>query len=103
MSDYDGMTKAELYELATENEIEGRSSMTKEELIEALEYLVQSTEPEVNEPAPGSRCYYFRGNVGSNHIKGEVWAATPDEAMEKIRAQYGEVTFATMAVAGGAA
>lgn len=34
--DYEEMTKDELYEMAQEREIEGRSSMNKDELIDAL-------------------------------------------------------------------
>lgn len=35
--DYESMTREELYEMAKEKEIPGKSNMTKEQLIEALQ------------------------------------------------------------------
>lgn len=35
--DFDSMTKSELYDLAVEQDIDGRSTMDKDDLIEALE------------------------------------------------------------------
>ena len=36
-TDYDEMTKTELYDIATELDIDGRSTMDKDELIEAIQ------------------------------------------------------------------
>jgi hypothetical protein len=56
----DEVTKAELYEQAQELDIEGRSSMDKEELTEAIEE-AESSEDDVEEFATGSGWYEVPG------------------------------------------